>query len=416
MRHLCHMGQLPALGVLLISAFAAGPVCADGPLRLTVSAQKAFVALGEPVTIVATVTNVGADMEPLVQDLSLEAGIIQYRIRDSGGEVRRYEPLITATIGATPTALYPSEQICATHLLVWGAHGRRPFPTPGEYAVIATYADPTHLLYSAPLTVVVSEPQGEDAQALPAVFDDESSEFLAVQSYQLRRGISLLTDLLRDFPRTSYAPYAAYALAWRASKPGYFCAEPGSGKLERVPARYGDAVAAFQRVVRDWPDSVVADDAQYELARTYHDAGNVPAASNALVEFMGRFGATSDRLADAVKLSEQLGWESASAPRKAAPEQWASLREAADASAARATWMAGSGAARVTRGRLSVEIRPGRPTAVVGKRRIPLTAPPRLEGERLMVPASFAALLPRLLREGRTFDPVPAGGPVPALP
>jgi len=37
---------------------------------------------------------------------------------------------------------------------------------------------------------------------------------------------------------------------------------------------------------------------------------------------------------------------------------------------------------------------------------------PWVKDGRLLVPASFAKLLPRLLREGRAFDPIPMGEPV----
>lgn len=71
------------------------------------------------------------------------------------------------------------------------------------------------------------------------------------------------------------------------------------------------------------------------------------------------------------------------------------------------TWLPDSATARVIRGKISLDVQAGRRVAVLGDRRIPLTAPARLEHGRMLVPRSFAQLLPRLLAQGRQLDPIP---------
>ncbi|MFB3880255.1 MAG: tetratricopeptide repeat protein [Armatimonadota bacterium] len=342
--------------------------------------------------------------------MMLGAGTLRYWVHSPGGAVHEVQPYAVSAMLVSPTILHPGEVIAGGHRLLWEWTGYT-FPEVGQYRLVATFTSGLAELSSNVLAIDVEEPSGPDVDAFPLVFRQDVGHFLTAESYQLQEAIGSLTRLLEVYPRSSYAPYAAYALALRASKPGWFCPEPGSGILNRIPADYGKAVSGFERVLRDWPQSVAADDAQYELARTYRDMGDTAAASEALTEFLERFAPTSDRLADAVKLADELGWETASARSGSRQVDWTGLREVADNDRANVTWLPESGVARVTRGRLSVEVREGRRVAALGNGQIPLTVSPQTKDGRLLVPASFAKLLPRLLREGRAFDPIPVGEP-----
>jgi hypothetical protein len=135
--------------------------------------------------------------------------------------------------------------------------------------------------------------------------------------------------------------------------------------------------------------------------------GNQVVASDALRVFFEKFAVTSDRCLDAISLSEELGWETAYSPDSADATRWTALREAPGSDLFGLTWLPETRTARVTQGRISVEVRPGHATAILGKRHIPLTAAPLIEDGRLLVPTAFAQLLPRLLTRGRQLEPIP---------
>lgn len=394
---------------VLASMLAAAPARGehqDG-LELVIGTPRSLVLLGEPLAVSALVANKGEDTAAVVPDLTLDARFLTYWVQDHSGAIQQYLPRGVACTEGVPVALYPGEHIADTDVMLWDSVGGHIFPVPGEYRVVATFTDPVSSLRSNVLVINVVQPEGADAQALPFIFDKDAAEFLMLPSYQFQRGIALLQELLTGFPDSAYAPYAAYVLAWRASTPGWFSPRPGSG-MERIPADYEQAVAGFERVVREWPDSVVADDAQYELARTYLDMGGLGVAGEALAAFFEKFAAASDRLEDAVRLAEELGWETARSGDTSTPStQWTALRKADGSNGFTVTWLPDSATARVVRGKISLEVQVGRRVAVLGERRIPLTAPARLEHGRMLVPRSFAQLLPRLLAQGRQLDPIP---------
>ena len=260
----------------LTHAACSGSDAQTSDLSLSIDARRTRLLLGEPMYLNAVIANHGTTMARVVPLLSPESGRLTYWIRSPSGAVRDYEPLCQSLEWAHAIALYPGEEIGGTYMVLWGMGGYT-FPTPGEYAITATFLDGLNSLCSEALRVEVLDPSGEDADALPFIFDDEVAEFLGVPDYQHQRAASLVQELLNRYPGSSYAPYAAYVLALRASKDGAFY--PGGDQTTiRVPPDYGAAIAGFQRLVREWPDSVLSDDAQFELARTYRDMGDMPAA------------------------------------------------------------------------------------------------------------------------------------------
>jgi hypothetical protein len=370
-------------------------------LELVVTVENDSILPGEPVGAVIILRNSGTEAAPALPYLRPEAGIVMFWIEDPYGTVHQLEPYIHETVAVTPTLLYPGEQLTSRYLLVWEGHGFL-FSEVGRHRLVATYVDGADMLVSEAVEVNVLAPAGGEAEAARLILSDPVGRFLKFGGYDPVVE-SDLSDLLEWYPDSRYAPYAAYALARRCSASILYCAEPGSGELERIPPDYTLATDGFQDVIATWPDSAIADDAQFELARTYGDMGDTAAAGSALAEFFEKYGATSDRLDDAVKLGEEWGWEGVL--KEDGATQYAGLRQAAGE--ATVTWLPKSGTARVTRGRLSVEVVAGRRVAVLGSRRIPLTAAPRVEKGRMLVPASFAELLPQLLVRGRELELIP---------
>ncbi len=394
---------LVTLVVLMSGGSALGEV--DGArlagLELVVTVDSSSVLPGEPVSAVISLHNSGTEAVPALRYLRPEAGIVVFWIEDPRGEVRRLDPCIHETVGVTPTLLYPGEQLTSRCILVW--EYLFPFGEVGRHRLVAVYVDGADMVVSDAVEVNVLAPVGSEAEAARLILSDPVGQFFKFGGYD-PVAMSALAELLEQYPASGYAPHAAYALARSCSKSTLYCAEPGSGKLERIRPDYTLATEGFQDVIARWPDSVVADDAQLELARTYSDMGDMAAAAAALAEFFERYGAISDRLGDAVKLAEEWGWEGVLTDDVSA--EYVALREVSSDGQSQITWLSKSGTARVTQGRVSIDLVAGRRVAVLGDRRIPLTAAPRIENGRMLVPASFANLLPQLLLRGREFDPV----------
>jgi tetratricopeptide (TPR) repeat protein len=365
---------------------------------LRIQSPKHRVLLGEPVTITVSLANEGD--EPIVVSpiMVLEASFLKLWVRDPGGSLRRCEPFALATVVCIPALLYPSQSVGETYALLWNWDGRHAFPTAGRYEVSATFEHDGRSLRSNTVIIEVLEPQGADAEAFPLVFADDSARFLQLQSYHYQEGIANLRKLLSDYPDCTYAPYATYALAHRASREGLF--SEGPGMVERIPPTYDEAIAGFERIVREWPNSAVADDAQFDLARTYFDMEERNRARQALVLFFDHFAPTSQHLAQAVYLSERLEWEEEYTGPGRFDVEWVAVDDIALPPRARMIPLAGPGTVLFTYGETVVEVQAGRDTANLGPHRVPLTHRIKLDGGRLLVPASFARLLPRLLVRG----------------
>lgn len=396
---------LVALAVLVSGGSVLGETAAAPRtgLELAVTVESNSVLPGEPVGAVIILRNSGTEAVPAMSCLDPIAGTVRLWIEDPSGLVHQLDPILHATVGVVPTLLYPGEELTSSYTLVWDSH-EFPFSEVGRNRLVATYADGTDTLVSAPVEVAVLAPVGREAEASRLILNDPVGEFLRLGGYDLV-AMADLNELLDRYLDSRYAPYAAYALALRFSRPGLYCAEPGSGELERIPPDYTLATEGFQDTIAIWPGSAVADDAQLELARTYSEMGDMEAAGAALADFFEQYGGVSDRLGDAVKLGEKWGWEGVLTDDVSA--EYVALRELAGESQSQITWLPDSATARVIRGKISLDVQVGRRVAVLGDRRIPLTAPARLEQGRMLVPRSFAQLLPRLLAQGRQLAPIP---------
>ena len=399
---------LASVGLLLLGDRVA--LAAESGLALELHPAKPAVVLGEPVYVTAVMRNRGPASVTVAPVLSLEASRLRYWVEDPKGKVRRYETWVAATIEGTPQRLYPGDEITATDMVWWQPRTGCAFPTPGDYGLTATFGDGRHSLRSHRVVLRVVSPRNEDATALPLILGKEQGEFLQVGSYQFQEGMKKLRELVAKHPRSTYAPYAEYALALRASRKGWFCPKPGSGQLDRIPPDYPQAITGFQQIVRDHPDCVVADDAQYELARTHRDSGDQPAARQALQRFLEVYAATSDRLPDAVTLSEELDWEhtSEAGALQTSDWRWIPLDKALAGINAAVTWPLAGRRVSITRRGTALGLEVGCPVATLGSRRLPLFALPTVQGDRMLVPESLAPLLSRVLKQSRQWDPLPA--------
>jgi hypothetical protein len=170
--------------------------------------------------------------------------------------------------------------------------------------------------------------------------------------------------------------------------------------MERIPPNYDEAIAGFERIVREWPDSAVADDAQFHLARTYSRMEERDRARQALAVFFDRFAPTSQHLDQAIYLSEDLDWGEEYTGPGSLTADWVAVDDTALPPRARMIPLAGPRTVLFACGETVVEVQAARRTANLGAHRVPCTHRPKLDGGRLFVPASFARLLPRLLERG----------------
>jgi hypothetical protein len=119
--------------------------------------------------------------------------------------------------------LKPKQHETVSHAILgeWGSRDIWLFPKPGQYTVTMKYR-PTRMLQEAleanPLTVVVRQPEGDDARIFlmltksPELAHDLTIA-VAYRTGPSKETVPLLKKIELDYPKSSYADYARLALA-----------------------------------------------------------------------------------------------------------------------------------------------------------------------------------------------------------
>jgi TolA-binding protein len=157
-----------------------------------------------------------------------------------------------------------------------------------EYADERAASTPDGKLTSTATVAVVIGTDGK-LQAFSKVFTDEQlavetqfhvaeSHFELFKSHKalgregdaksaLESGRRVLREVMEDYPNPKYTPRVSYLL----------------GQFAQELKQYGEAVAAYQIIVKQYPDHPLAPDAQFKLAQSYEEAGEFNQALEAYV-------------------------------------------------------------------------------------------------------------------------------------
>jgi hypothetical protein len=238
-----------ALPLALTLALGATGAHAAAQLELSLAAPKASFILGEPVAVLARLANTGDEPAQAPRHLRPEYGAVTYNI--AGPVTRSYAPWALKEPAEPYGPLAPGEVLEQSVDLFFAADGWV-FLEPGTYEITATMAG---VAPSAPLSISVTEPQGEAESnaAAQLLASDEAGRFLLLRGGDhLKDGIAVLEDIAQDQADSSLAAYANLALGLNQLAP--------ARDFAAGTVRPADPQAAADRLdlVQDQPLSLAA--------------------------------------------------------------------------------------------------------------------------------------------------------------
>lgn len=196
---------------------------ASSSLDLTIEIDKANLVLGEPVYMIARLTNVGSAPVDVAKVLDPQTGDVQVEVAGSERPTFRFLPLFYADTLHTRAPLAPGEKIAAAFPIFYGALGWT-FDRPGTYRVTATYrqiggtqGEPVR---SNSVTVMIVDESGPGASLLERTSpSEEAGKFLLWQrGDHLQQGQSLLNRLQQQYPDSPVVDYAWLAFGRNLSR------------------------------------------------------------------------------------------------------------------------------------------------------------------------------------------------------
>jgi hypothetical protein len=187
-----------------------------GALDITLGAEKPQFRLGEPVVLLVSVTNRGAEAVTFSPELGPEGDFLIYAVTDPDGKETPFSPLFVAD-RADVVTLQRDETVRGAARIYYGGNGFT-FAKPGTYRVVARQGDSR----SQPLEVRVLAPanDAEREQASLILGHPEVGLFLMLEGGdELVDGMQQINTLIRKYPASPLTPYVQYALAKNLSVP-----------------------------------------------------------------------------------------------------------------------------------------------------------------------------------------------------
>jgi TolA-binding protein len=243
-----------------------------------------------------TAVHVGERLYLKVVDADLdttdERDVAKVRIRTKRGEdetVELVETLAHSGIFTGSVMLKPSEKPTPGNLKPDAPEIECFFGDTIEAVYVDERASSTEGKLESIVTVAVVIGTDGKLQAFSKLFTDEAlaveTQFHVAESHfelfkshkalereaearaHLEAGRRVLRELMDDYPNPKYVPRVSYLL----------------GQFAQELKQHGEAVQAYQTIVKQYPDHALAPEAQYKLAQTYEEAGEFNQALEAYV-------------------------------------------------------------------------------------------------------------------------------------
>lgn len=206
---------LPSL-MLGVTILAGAPAHAE--LALSLSSASNTYLLGEPLSVSATLTNVGSQTVNVYRDLAPEFEAVKYFIKRPDGQESRFTPWAIKEPGDPFVALAPGKSITdAAPLFFDGSHWI--FTEPGDYEIRGVYFGATK---SEPLKITISAPSGakEREASRELLASPEAGLFLLLGGGDhLADGLKVLQRISESAQGTPYATHADIALGLNFVRP-----------------------------------------------------------------------------------------------------------------------------------------------------------------------------------------------------
>lgn len=219
-RHLIYFAILVMSSAVLIASQADAQTNIRGhgaALNLSVESEKSVFILGEPVYVLIRLHNRGSEPVPVFKALHPEEGFVLIQIKRRNGEQRPFAPLAVTDSDLGVQNLEPDEEYHDVVPIFFGANGWS-FDEIGTYTISAVYQGTPKsggLIESGPIDIsVVNDRYGADELLLAeGEGRNQAGKFMLWQAGDhLTDGIDRLGKLIREFPDSPLADYANFAL------------------------------------------------------------------------------------------------------------------------------------------------------------------------------------------------------------
>ena len=255
--------------ILLAAAIAFCGAChaeskSTGPLELRISAPDRAFVQGEPVPIRVEITNRSDKVVQVTEALEPEYLMLRFRVTDPKGRTYVPEPFVAASSESSEVALGPGDKLTYTSVLLFGLVNdiqRFIFDKTGKYRVEALYSyydvhGTGGIITSEPVTIRVIQPDGVDGQAQRLFVGLEQGR-LACGAGTNRAAVGSFHEILRKYPTSRFAPYAAYYLG-----------------LHYLNQRdYKQGTELLEGILADYKEFPLKAELSYRLAIRYYETG-----------------------------------------------------------------------------------------------------------------------------------------------
>lgn len=253
--------------LLLLIAALAFPAPAAAQLALALEPVVATPMLGEPVSVIVTLSNQSPTPQAAARRLKPEYDAIQFFITSPSGSRRPFAPFALKE-SSRPTAVVPPGSAISESADIFFDGGAWTFPQPGTYLVEAFYRE---TLAAPPVQITVRPPRtpAERTASRLLLASREAGLYLLVQGGEnLERGRALVERVAATAPGTPHATHANLVLGVAKAR-----AAPNFRTSTLRAADPAAAVAALERVDFDRlsPERMVRG--RLALAASYRKLG-----------------------------------------------------------------------------------------------------------------------------------------------
>lgn len=282
----CLLLSVSAATLKIEAAEAKPKLLPMGELKLSLRAAKSEYLLGEPIALYATLTNPHDQPAWGPKCFGWRRDIEVKLTRD--GRCLLWDDSYGAPAGypgepPTPQPM-PAKSTARAKRLVFCAGEVAPLlSSPGPIQITATQrimfwkTRESQSVTSNPVEILIREPKGVDAEAYQWIREHNLVEYLGDLLYLRERlketHLQAFRALLKKYPKSTYAPFAAFALAQK----------------QLFDEKYPEAVESLIRVADEYPKSAVAEDALAGAAAGYWKQGKFVEAHKKYLELIRRY-------------------------------------------------------------------------------------------------------------------------------
>ncbi len=203
-----YMMFLGSIGVLVLLCF---DIHAQNQLELSISADKEYYLLGEPIIVYVKLKNVGNKSVEAMRYLEPDFDYVRYFITGLDGEEEQFTSIMLKEPANPRQTLPPKGSIHAAAKIFYGSD-EWIFQAPGQYLLKAIYLNQ---VTSNSIAINVHDPSNANEQRASSLIiesQDIGLFFVLEGGDHLIDGIDRLRRIATEFPKTSLASYANYSL------------------------------------------------------------------------------------------------------------------------------------------------------------------------------------------------------------